>query len=172
MSLILLGAFQIMAEGLRYTRVNQLALDSQRSGLSIMSRIGSGMQSTRSDLVEVSPQGLVYASATKVDGTVEFDMAEQKLLWQKWVCIYHNGREITLRELDIVPPTAEPGTPPSPSTFGTVPVTKKLSNEATSFVAAQISATPALWSVDLTLGSLDNSELYGMELRTEVGPRN
>lgn len=172
LSLILLGAFKVLAEGLRYVRVNQLAIDAQRSGLAIMSRIGTGMQSTRSDLIEADPSGLVYASATRADGTVEFDLAEQEVLWQKWVCLYFDGDEITLRELAISPPSINPGTPPSPTSFSTIPVAKKLSEEASRFVVTQVSTTPSLWSVELVLGSLDNSELYGMELKSEVGPRN
>ena len=37
LSLISVAAFKILAEGLRYVRVNQLAIDSQRAGLSIVS---------------------------------------------------------------------------------------------------------------------------------------
>lgn len=171
-SLISLAAFKILAEGLRYVRTNQLAIDAQRAGLSILSGIGGGLQGSRSDLIDSAPEGLVYASPVKDDGTIEFELSEHKLLWQKWVCYYYDGREVTLRERTIAPPSMEPGAPPSPASFSTEPVRKLLSNEIDSFQVTQASVVPPLWSIDLTIGSMDNRRLYGMELHSEVGPRN
>lgn len=172
LSLISVAAFKILAEGLRYVRTNQLAIDAQRAGLSIVSRISQGIQSSRSDLIDASADGVVFASPTKDDGTVEFDIAEQKLLWQNWVCLYYDDEKVTLRKIAISPPSLEPGAPPAPSSFASQNVEKLLGDDITRFQVAEISTAPPLWSIDLTLGSMTNEKLYGMELHSEVGPRN
>lgn len=172
LSLISVAAFKILAEGLRYVRVNQLAIDSQRAGLSIVSRISLGVQSSRSDLITASPEGVVFASPTKDDGTVEFDIGEQKLLWQNWVCLYYADEKVTLRKMAISPPSLEPGAPPVPSSFAGEDVEKLLGDDITRFEIVQTSTAPPLWTIDLTLGSMTNDKLYGMELHSEVGPRN
>lgn len=171
-SIISVGAFKILAEGLRYVRINQLAIDSQRAGLSVLSGVGSGIQSTRNELIEVSPQGVVFASPTKPDGTVEFDVAEQKLFWQKWVCYYYDGSSLSRRERDISPASTDPGTPPSPTSFAGDRVRKAFSDEVELFQVSQLSASPPIWSIKVVLGSLTDTDLYGIELQSEVGPRN
>jgi hypothetical protein len=171
-SLISVAAFKILAEGLRYVRINQLAIDAQRSGLAIASLASQGIQSSRSDLIDSSPDGLVFASPTKDDGTVEFDIAEQELLWQDWVCLYYADGQVTLRKIPISPPSLEPGPPPVPSSFAGEDVRKLLGTDVSEFSVVQVSTVPPLWSVDLTIGSMTNESLYGMELRSEVGSRN
>lgn len=172
MSLISIAAFRILAEGSQYLHLNQTAIDAQRSGLTILSQLGSGIQSTRQDLIASGPEGLVFASPYKDDGTVEFDAVDRGLVWQKWVCFYREQDRVSRRELDISLPSSSPGAPPLPSTFASVPVFKSLAKDVTQFSVSQISASPPLWSLDLTVGDVSDPDYYGIELHSEVGPRN
>jgi type II secretory pathway pseudopilin PulG len=172
LGLISVAAFKILVEGSQYLRVNQMAIDAQRSGLALLSDIGSGMQATRPDLVTTGAEGLVFASPFKPDGTVEFDPVNRELRWQKWVCYYLDQTVVTRRELPIALPSANPGSAPSPASFSGIDVSKTMGDEVTAFQVSQLSASPPLWAIDLTVGSMTNKSRYGIELHSEVGPRN
>jgi len=170
--LISLAAFKILLGGTQYLKLNQLAIDAQRSGLALLSEVGSGIQSTRRGLITRGPNGVVFASPFKEDGSVEFDPVDSELKWQKWICFYLDGEEVTRRERTLLLPSSKPGPAPAPSSFAATEVSKVMGREVTAFSVTQISATLALWSIDLTVGSMTDATRYGIELHSEVGPRN
>lgn len=172
MGLISIIAFRIMVEGSQYLRLNQLAIDAQRSGLATMSQLGAGLQNSRQDLIRTDASGVVFASPFKPDGTVAFDVTDNKLEWRKWICYYYAPPVLTRRELDIAAPSSSPGAPPAPSSFGGVPVAKMLGNDFTRFDIQLVTATPPLWSIDVTVGTMTDTSRYGIELHSDVSPRN
>lgn len=171
-SLISVAAFKILVEGGKYVRLNQLAIDAQRSGLFLLSEIGSGLQATKPTLIDVGPEGVILASSNTPDGRAEFDPITGALLWQKWVCYYLDNEEVTRREILLTIPTSTPGPPPTFSDFNAIDPVKSLGREITNFQVTQIGASPPLWAIDVTVGSMTNAQRYGIELHSEVGPRN
>lgn len=172
MSLIILAAFKILMEGSQYLRINQMALDAQRNGLALLSQIGSGLQSTRKDLIKSDADGVVFASPVTPSGTVDFDPINGELKWQKWVCFYYDSQKVTRRERALSLPTTDPGPPPAPSSFNSVQILKVLGKEISTFNVSQVSANPAVWAINLTSGSMTDNSRYGLELYSQVGPKN
>lgn len=171
-SLISVAAFRILNEGLQYLRTNQKATEAQSTGLALLTQIGSGIQGTGAALVRNDPQGIVFASPAKDDGSVEFDPVTQTLLWQKWVCFYYDGDAVTRRERTIAVPAADPGPAPAPSSFSSDPVRQKMGQEITRFQFTQVTSNPPVWKMELTMGDMARSAPYGVELESEVSPRN
>ena len=171
-SLISVAAFRILNEGLQYLRTNQKAMEAQSTGLALLTQIGSGIQGTGAPLVRNDPQGIVFASPTKDDGSVEFDPVTQKLLWQKWVCFYYDGDAVTRRERTIVVPSSDPSPVPAPSSFSGDPVKQRMGHEITRFQLTEVTSNPPVWKMELTMGDMARSAPYGVELESEVSPRN
>lgn len=174
MGLIALGATEVLVKGAQYLRVNQSALDAQRSCLNLLSQIVAGMQTTQATLVVSDANGLCFASPFKPDGSAEFDNTYHRLLWQKWVCFYYDpvAQTVTLKEQPIVPATNAPGAPPVPSTLSGAPSIKNIASDISQFTVTQKSASPPLWSLDITAGSMTDVSRYGLQLHSEVSPRN
>lgn len=172
MALISIIAFRIMVEGSQYLRINQRAIDAQRAGLATLSQLGSGLQTTREDLIRVDANGVVYASPFKPDGSVEFDPSDNKLKWRTWVCYYYANPELTRREQAIGTPSSSPGLPPAPASFAGTPVTRMVGREFTRFQVQLLSTAPPLWGLDMTVGTMTDPSRYGIELHSEVSPRN
>lgn len=172
MGLISIVAFRIMVEGSQYMRINQMAIDAQRSGLAALSQIGSGLQTTRQDLVAVDASGVVFASPFKPDGSVDFDPTDNKLMWRTWVCYYYAAPELTRRERAIPTPSSAPGATPAPATFAGEPVVKMIGKDFSRFQVQSVSVTPPLWALDVTVGTMTDPGRYGIELHSEVSPRN
>jgi type II secretory pathway pseudopilin PulG len=91
MSLIAIIGTKIMVEGSQYLRLNQMAIDAQRSGLALSTQVNNGLQTTKRNLIATDASGVVFASPFKPDGTAEYEVSDNKLKWQKWVCFYYDA---------------------------------------------------------------------------------
>lgn len=174
MAIVALIGFEILVRGAQYLRLNQQALDAQRSGLALVSQLHGGLQTASQALILATPEGVVFPSPYTDDGNTEFDGATNKLLWQKWVCYYYDGgaRTVTRRELPVTPANANPGTPPAAATFASRPVLNLVATQISVFSVTQVSSVPPLWNLDVTAGDMNDESGYGVELHSQVNPRN
>ncbi len=174
MSLIAIIGTKIMVEGSQYLRLNQMAIDAQRSGLALSTQVNNGLQTTKRNLIATDASGVVFASPFKPDGTAEYEVSDNKLKWQKWVCFYYDAsaQKVTRREQPIGSPSSNPGLAPAPATFASNPALSMVGTEITHFQVAQVTVVPPVFGVNITVGSMTDVSRYGIELHTEVSPRN
>jgi len=174
MAIVSLIGFEILVRGAQYLRLHQQALDAQRSGLALVSQLHGGLQTAPHGRILVGAQGVVFPSPYDTDGLTRFDAATNKLLWQKWVCYYYDAaaRTVTRRELPIAPPDADPGSTPPLVTFASRPVLNLVATQISVFSVAQASSVPPLWNINVTVGDMNDESGYGVELHSQVTPRN
>ena len=96
-SVIVVGAFQIMTEGLQLFRTNKRAADAQAEVLQILSRVTLEAVNARPDLIKCYPNssypsalsGLVFASPLLPEGNVRVDVDTAEIYWQNLICYYY-----------------------------------------------------------------------------------
>ena len=164
----------ILISGSRYLRTNEQAIEAQRSGLALVTRFHQELQSTAQSTIASTSQGVVFASPFRDDGITEFDENSQQVLWQKWVCYQYDTAtlKVTRYELPITPATAAPGAAPAMASFAGSLAAKLMASDISRFSLVQLTATPPLWRLDVTAGNMTDSSRYGIELQTQVSPRN
>ncbi len=166
MAIVSLIGFEILIRGAQYLRLNQSALDAQRSGLALVSQLHGGLQTASQALISATPEGVVFPSPYDDEGNTEFDPTTNKLLWRRWICYYYDAaaRTVTRRE---TPFTA--GLPPAALTFASRPVLNLVGTQISVFTV-----TPAgkAWNIDVTAGDMNDKSGYGVELHSQVTPRN
>lgn len=174
MAIVSLIGFEILVRGAQYLRLNQQALDAQRSGLALVSQLHNGLQTASQATIYATPEGVVFPTPYAHDGTTQFDGVTNKLLWQKWICYYYDAaaRTVTRRELPIDPPNALPGSPPPALTFASRPVLNLVASQISVFSITPVSTVPPLWNIDVTAGDMNDESGYGVELHSQVNPRN
>lgn len=95
MSIVIVGAFTVMREGVSLVRTNQRASDAQLSLLRALSHITSEAVNAKPDLMKIypvgspEPTGLVFASPLREDGSVKIDPITAEVYWQKWICFFY-----------------------------------------------------------------------------------
>lgn len=93
LSIVVVGAFQIMHEGLQLYRTNQNAADAQAAVLKVLTRLNLECVNAKSILVKEYPEGgamipgIVFASPMLDNGKVRLENG--RLYWQKWICYYY-----------------------------------------------------------------------------------
>lgn len=166
MAIVSLIGFEILIRGAQYLRLNQSALDAQRSGLALVSQLHGGLQTASQALISATPAGVVFPSPYGDDGATEFDPATNKLLWKRWVCYYYDAtaRTVTRRELPF-----SAGLPPAAITFASRPVLNLVGTQISVFTV-----TPAgkAWNIDVTAGDMFDQSGYGVEIHSQVTPLN
>ncbi len=174
MAIVAAIAFEILIQGSRYLRINQISIDAQRDGLALTTQLDAGLQATNRNFISTSAAGVVFALPFKADGSTEFDPTSQKLVLQKWICYYYDAAsgKVTLRERPIIPPSDNPGVTPTPDSFALNRVLKLVGSDISRFQFTQTSVTPPIWDVDITAGNMTDASSYGVELHTQVTPRN
>lgn len=174
MGIVAALGFAILIKGAQYLRVNQSAIDAQKDGLLLLTQLHGDLQTTDQQLLLSTPQGAVFPSPYKDNGTTEFDPVTQKLMWQRWVCYAYDTAtlKVTRHEMPISPADATPGAPPAPAAFLPQAGSKLLASEVSVFRVTQVTVTPPLWQIDVTVGDMNDSSRYGVELQSKVSPRN
>lgn len=166
------AAYKFFHEGYRYLRTQEAATEGQREALAILSILTSGLQSTSANLILSDPEGVVYASPRSEAGVIAFDPTDGGLLWQRWICLYYDGTTLEQREQDLTIPVSNPGAPPAPSAFGGARMRRVLSRQVTRFEVEDVSTGEPRWAIRITVGSMDLTAPHGMELESEISPRN
>lgn len=174
MAIVSVLGFTVMIQGARYLRINEMAVEAQKSGLLLMSQLHSELQSSEQTRFRVDPGGIVFPSPFKADGSTEYDPTTHKVLWQAWICYQYDGdkKTVTRRQLAITPATSTPPGAPAASAFLPSSADHFIADRVGVFRLTQITASPPLWQLDLTMGSMTDSSSYGVELQTKVSPRN
>lgn len=99
MSIVTIGAFMIISEGLHLFRANQAASDAQDSTLKALGRLTTELTNSKHELTRWYPNptggipasvrsGIVFASPLTSDGTAQFHPVTGKIFWQKLICYY------------------------------------------------------------------------------------
>lgn len=96
-SVIVVGAFMVMNEGLQLFRTNKRAADAQADVLQILSRVTLEAVNAKSDLIKCYPNasypsaisGMVFASPLLADGSVRMDVDTAEIYWQNLICYYY-----------------------------------------------------------------------------------
>ena len=96
-SIIVVGAFMVMTEGLQLFRTNKRAADAQADVLQILSRVTTEAVNAKPELIKCYPNpsypsavsGLVFASPLLPDGDVRIDSDTAEIYWQNLICYYY-----------------------------------------------------------------------------------
>lgn len=175
MGIVALLGFEIMIRGAQYLRVNQLAIDAQRSGLILLTQLHGDLQSSQFDLVTSRPDGVVFPLPFKDDGTTEFAPLTQHVLWQRWVYYAYDadGHTVSRMEKRITPPKEVPGLAPPSADFAGLPGAHLLAQHISEFTVTQhLPLTLHLLDIAATAGDMNDTSGYGVKLALTVSPRN
>jgi hypothetical protein len=174
MVMVVAFGFTFLIQGTRYLRLNQRAIDAQKSGLFLVTQLQQELQSTRQTLIAAGPDGVVFPSSFKVDGITERDPMTQQLLWQNWVCYAYDAaaKTVVRRELPISPASTTPAGPPPVTAFSVATHQKLMASDISVFQLSQVTASPPLWQLDVTAGNMTDRSGYGVELQSKVSPKN
>lgn len=174
MAIVAVLGFTVIVHGARYLRLNETAVEAQKSGLLLMSRLHGELQSSDQTHFRTDPTGVVFPSPFKADGSTEYDPTTHKVLWQSWVCYHFDAdrHTVTRRQQAILPAIATPPGPPAVAAFPASSSDHQIADHVGVFRLSQLTVTPPLWQLDMTMGSMTDTSSYGVELQTKVSPRN
>jgi hypothetical protein len=174
MAIVAMLGFTVLVQGARYLRLNEMAVEAQKSGLLLMSKVHAELQSSDQAHFRIDPDGIVFPSPFKADGGTEYDPTTHKILLQSWVCYHYDSQRqtVTRRQLAIHPASATPAAAPPVSSFAPSSADHRIADRVGVFRLTQVTATPPLWQLDMTMGSMTDASGYGVELQTKVSPRN
>ena len=98
-SIIVIGAFLVMNEGLQLFRTNKRAADAQVDVLQVLTRVTTEAVNAKvtpsEKLVRAYPEdgpglnGIVFASPLLPDGNARIDPVTAEIYWQKLICYYY-----------------------------------------------------------------------------------
>ena len=175
MAIVAALGFTIMIQGTQYLRVNQLAIDAQKSGLSLLTQLHSELQSTDQSLLISSADGVIFPSPFKDDGTTEYDPINQKVMWQNWICYQYDlaAQKISRHVLPISPASSAPGAcAQTPANFPRSSASHMIADHVGIFSVTQQSVTPPIWKMQITAGNMTDTSGYGVQLESQVTLRN
>ena len=130
-SIVFLAVFLIIDKGLRVYRLNSDANDSQRGGLTFLSRLNSALQNSAPQFIFIdcatppgsgfgpypNSRGISYATPFDAAGKARFDTARQ-LYWQGYGCFYIDDdrslRYLSRFSSQMTDPNQETISPPAP----------------------------------------------------------
>ena len=187
--LMIAGAsYLILINGMQLYRAYQDAIDAQQSGMNTLRQVGDLMKASSGALINTDPaDGVEFANPYKNDGRMGFDTVvgsptEGKLLWQKYTCIYRDPvtKNVLRKDSPITPaktvvPNPLTAMPPRDlASFIALNVPKRILGTGVNLFRVYPDPLGAgnTYIIEIEVGDMNDTGRYGLQLKSQVTPRN